>query len=325
MFGFRYVKMPPTTFVLQYQNGQVVREGLGLSFFYWAPRTTIVAVPVGTTELPFIFPAVTADFQEVTVQGQLTYRVSDPKKLAALLDFSLRPRGGYASEDPQNLPQRIANVAQMTTRAEVQGRPLRASIIEADAIAQRVRTAMAGSASLSALGIEVLDFAVLSVKPTPETAKALEAEAREQLLRQSDDAIYNRRNNAVEQERKIRENELQTEVAVQAKQREIDQTRMEAQIALEDRRKQLVGLEAENSRTRAETQAFALEATLKPLSALDPRALQMLASRNSDPRLLLTMAFQEIAANAAKIGNLNITPDLLENLLRQEQAPAASE
>jgi len=53
MFGFRYIKVPPTTFLLQFINGKVRREGVGLSFFYFAPGATLVAVPVGSTDAPF--------------------------------------------------------------------------------------------------------------------------------------------------------------------------------------------------------------------------------------------------------------------------------
>ena len=67
MFGIRYFKASPTTFVLQYVNGRIKRQGLGLSFFYFAPRTTLVAVPVGSTDVPFIFHETTLDFQTVTV------------------------------------------------------------------------------------------------------------------------------------------------------------------------------------------------------------------------------------------------------------------
>lgn len=35
-----------------------------------------------------------------------------------------------------------------------------------------------------------------------------------------------------------------------------------------------------------------------------------------DPRNNIALAFRELAENAGKIGNLNITPDLLENLLK---------
>jgi hypothetical protein len=165
--------------------------------------------------------------------------------------------------------------------------------------------------------VELLGFSILAIKPVPETAKALEAEARERLLREADDAIYARRNNAVEQERTIRENELNTEVAVQAKQRQVEETRLAGQIALEEQRRQLVATEAQNSKTRSDAQAYAVEATLKPLTALDPKALQVLAARSVDPRLLVAMAFQEIAANATKVGNLNISPELLDSLLQR--------
>src|SRR5204862_3251243 len=137
-------------------------------------------------------------------------------------------------------------------RAEIQGRSLKAALSEAEAIAVRVQTVLAASPALAALGVELLGFSILAIKPVPETAKALEAEARERLLRQADDAIYARRNNAVVQERVIRENELNTEVAVQTKQREIEETRLAGQIALEEQRREFVTTEAENSRIRAD-------------------------------------------------------------------------
>ncbi|HMC64389.1 MAG TPA: SPFH domain-containing protein [Gemmataceae bacterium] len=317
MLGVRYIKVPPTTYVMQFTNGRPRRQGTGLSFFYFAPRSTLAAVPVASTDVPFIFNEITADFQAVTVQGHLTYRVTDPQKLAQLLDYSVLPGRGYATDDPDKLPLRITHAAQTATRAEVQARPLRAVLVEADAIAQRVLAAMTASPALQALGVEVLGFSILAIKPVPETAKALEAEARERLLREADDAIYARRNNAVEQERKIRENELNTEVAVEAKQREIEETRLAGQIALEEQRRQLVATEADNRKTRADAEAYAVEATLKPLTGLDPKSLQVLAARSVDPRLLVAMAFQEIAANATKVGNLNISPELLETLLHR--------
>jgi hypothetical protein len=57
-------------------------------------------------------------------------------------------------------------------------------------------------------GIEILSLAILSLRPTPEMSKALEAEAREALNRKADDAVYARRNGAIEQERSIKENEF---------------------------------------------------------------------------------------------------------------------
>jgi hypothetical protein len=316
MFGIRYYKGAPTTFVMQHVGSKIKHKGVGLSFFYFGPFTQLAAVPVGSTDVPFIFNEVTADFQAVTVQGHLTFQVTAPEKLATLLDYRIDAAGKYITEDPDKLPLRIAHAAQTATRGEIQSRPLRATLVSSDGIAQKVRDALANSPALEALGVKLLGFAILAIKPTPETAKALEAEARERLLREADDAIYTRRNSAVEQERKIRENELATEVAVQAKQREIEETRLAGQIALEEQRRQLVATEAENSRTRADAQAYGVEATLKPLTQLDPKALQVLAARNVDPRLMIAMAFQEIATNATKVGNLNISPDLLQTLMQ---------
>ena len=199
-----------------------------------------MAVPVGSTDVPFIFNETTADFQAVTVQGHLTFRVADPQQLAALLDYSVGPTAAVRSDDPDKLPLRITLRGPERDAGEIQGRPLRAALVEADAIARRVQAALAASPTLAALGVELLGFSILAIKPVPETSKALEAEARERLLREADDAIYSRRNNAVEQERTIRENELNTEVAVQTKQREIEETRLAGQIALEEQRRQLV-------------------------------------------------------------------------------------
>src|SRR5262245_410118 len=100
MFGIRFMKASPTTYVLHYKGGRIRREGLGLSFFYYAPTSTIVAVPVGSADVPFVFNEVTADFQAATIQGQLSYRVTDARRLAELLDFSIDAHGRYRSEDP---------------------------------------------------------------------------------------------------------------------------------------------------------------------------------------------------------------------------------
>src|SRR5436309_5485746 len=105
MFG--YLKASPTTHVLHYQNGRLRREGPGLTFLYFRPSSTIVAVPLESTGVPFVFNEITSDFQAVTLQGQLTYRVADPHRLAALLDYSLQSNGRYGSDDPDKLDERL--------------------------------------------------------------------------------------------------------------------------------------------------------------------------------------------------------------------------
>ncbi len=318
MFGISYIKVDPSTFVLHYSNGRVVRKGVGLSFFYFAPRASIVAVPVGSVDVPFIFNEMTADFQAITLQGQLTYRIVDPQRMAGLLNFALAAdRKSYVSDDPEKLPQRIVNLMQVATRAQIQHMPLQTALGSSDAIVENALASAHGSEALAALGVELLAFSILGIRPTPEMAKALEAEAREELQKKADEAIYARRNAAVEQERKIKENELNTEIAVEEKKRQIRETQMNADIAIEQQRQSLVSVRAENARAEADAQAYALEVTFKPLATLDAKTLLALAARSTDPRLMLAMGFKELAENAAKIGQLNISPDWLDSLLQK--------
>ena len=93
MFGIRFIKVQPTTHLLQFKDGQIARSGPGLAFFYYGPKTSLVAVPLASADAPFIFTEVTADFQEVSIQGQVTYRIADPVKIAQLINFTLDPAG----------------------------------------------------------------------------------------------------------------------------------------------------------------------------------------------------------------------------------------
>jgi regulator of protease activity HflC (stomatin/prohibitin superfamily) len=287
--------------------------------------------------VPYIFNEISADFQPLTVQGQLTYRINQPEQIASLLDYSITPNGKYVSDDPQKLPVRLVNLLQVSTRAEIQRMTLKEAVRASQEIASAVMVGLKANTDLNALGVEVLAVTIEAIRPTPETSRALEAEAREALLRRADQAIYERRNSAVEQERLIKENELSTEIAVEEKKRQIRETKVNAdlaveakeqqvreskltgQIKLEEDRTKLVAARTKNAQTEADAQSYALEASLRPLRDLDPEMLQMLSVQSVEPRLMVSMALKEIAKNAGKINNLNISPDLLNALMAQEQ------
>jgi hypothetical protein len=311
---FAYMKTAPTTYVLHFQNGRVRREGPGLAFWYFLPASTIVAVPLASRDVPFAFSEVTGDFQPVTLQGQLTYRVADPKRLAALLDFSVRPGGQHLSDDPEKVAERLVQTAQIFARAIVQRLTLREALVSSDTIVDEVVAALRGAEPVKMLGVEILSLTVLAIKPTPEIARALEADARETLQRKADEAIYARRNAAVEQERRIKESELETEIAVQEKQRQMREAQIAADIAVEERRTALVETRSGNERRDADTRAYALEKTLEPVRNVEWKTLLALSAGGADPKLMIALAFRELAENAAKIGELNVTPDLLKSL-----------
>jgi regulator of protease activity HflC (stomatin/prohibitin superfamily) len=317
MLGFRYLKAPATTYVLQYKAGSVKQEGPGLSFWYFAPTSVISQVPIGSVDVPFAFTEVSSDFQDVTVQGNLTYRVNKPASLAGLLDYSVDARGRYVSDDPSKLSERLVQTSQRGARAFMQGHKLRQVLIASDALVTAIAEALTSSATVTQLGVEVLEVAISSLKAEPEMSKALQAEAREQLLKEADEAIYARRNTAVELERTIRENELQTEIAVAEKEREVHETEMTAQIALEQQRTALVETKVANETQEADARGAALQAVLSPLRDLDWHTLLAMQG-DGGSKALVAAAFEQLARNAEKIGQLNISPDLLDTLLKRE-------
>jgi len=336
MFGFRYVKTNPSTYLIHYRNGNIVREGAGLSFFCYAPTASLVTVPLESVDVPFAFTEVTRDFQAVTVQGQVTYRVDEPKTLAALMNFTLKPDGKYVSEDPTKLPQRVINAVQVQLRSLLQHQTLQELLQGSDGMVQAVVAGLRKPDSLPSLGLILVNLSILAVKPNPETARALEAEVREQILKRADDAVYVRRNAAIEQERAVKENELNTEIAVETKKRQIRETQMEAEravlekrqqiqdqemagrIALEEKNKNLTALRTENARQEADAKAYAMSALMKSVANTDPKILQALSLGQSDPGALIALAFQGLAENANKIGELNISPDLLRELTKRK-------
>src|ERR1700721_3468668 len=125
MFNIGFFKGQPTDYIIRYRYGKVCREGPGLAFFYTRFHTQVVAVPTGGIDAHFVFNELTNNFQEVTLQGQLTYRIDDPKEAAALLNFTIDPLSRrYVSTDPEKLAGRISNIVQIEPPAETQTRSL---------------------------------------------------------------------------------------------------------------------------------------------------------------------------------------------------------
>jgi len=282
---FKYYKGEPNTFTICFKDGHVRKNGAGINFWYSPLTTTIAAVPIASQESHFVFTETTADFQEIAIQGALTYRLDAPLDVASRLDYTVDPaRKRYKSEDPAKLVQRVINVVQAHTRTLVSQLPLEKALTRVGVVAKEVLTRVATSEDLSSLGVVIEGLHFTSIKATPEMQKALEADFREGLNKRADQAIYDRRKSAVEEERKIRESEMNTEVE------------------LENRKKALVDTQARNELKLAEAQAKAEELKLSPYGDLPPQAL-------------IGLALRDWASNAGSIDNLTITPDLLSKVV----------
>jgi regulator of protease activity HflC (stomatin/prohibitin superfamily) len=296
MFGIGYFKGQPTDYILRYSTGAVRREGMGLAFYYWRFNTQVVAVPTTSRDADFLFNEITSNFQEVTLQGQLTYRIHEPKKAAALLNLRIDPdRYTYVTDDLNALAQKISNVVRIETRSEVERRTLAEVLRDSRAIAKEVEQRVREAAVLNPLGVELLSVFFLSARPTPEVAKALEAEYRESLMRRADEAIYARRGAAVDEERKIKEKQLDSDKA------------------LEQQRQTLIDLQGANALKEAENCGLAMEKEAQYRAR--STELELAVLRAFEPRALLAIALRELGKNAGKVGNLSITTELLASLL----------
>ena len=334
MLGIKYIKFDAMTYVMHYRKGRLINEGKGLAFYLSNRKSSIVAVPLGSNDIPFIFSESTSDFQSVSVQGQITYKIENPKELAEVLDFTVDTDGDRNTDDEKKLEQRLVNEAQTATTSFIQGMKLKNAITNARLIQEKILEGIIQSETIKLLGIKIMSVNVIAVKPTPEMSKALETSTREKLQQEADEAIFIRRNFAVEQEQKIKETELNTEIAIQEKQKQITEKRMEkeqmeeenrkklrlmkieADIDVEEKRKLLIDSKIENDKKIADSKKYTISAKLAPYKDLDWKVITALSSNNS-PQSDIAIAFRELAENSQNIQNLNITPDLLQSLTQK--------
>ena len=317
MFGLRFVKFEPNEYIHVIKKGRVVKKGRGLSFWFYKPSTSIITVPLETKNVPFMFEELSSDYQTLTIQGDLIYKITDTEKII------------------DQLSRIIINLVNTMTKTEVSKLPLREAIQSIDRIAGALKEAVQHNEYLQNLGITITNINILSILPNKETARALEAETRENILREADDAVYKRRNAAVEQERKIKENELNTQIAVEEKQRQIMEAHMEGKRAVQEKKRvilqedmafkikqeqenaKLIEISVKNKKTEADIKAYSLNAVLEPMSKINPEIIKALSSIGMAPEKLIANAFTGLAENAGKIGELNISSELLQQLMKK--------
>ncbi len=281
----KYFKGTPNLYIIRYRAGEIEASGAGINFWYWPWNTSIAVVPLASQEAPFIFNETTANYQEITIQGSLTYRLEQPLVIAGRLDYTIDPATGrYRSDDPDKLIQRVVNAVQSQTRSLTNDMEFEQALTRVKHLATSVYSEIGAAPVLQALGIHLENLHFHAVKATSEMQKALETDHREALHKRADQAIYARRAAAVAEERKIRESEINTEVEI------------------ENRRSKLVDTQARNNLALAEAEAKADELKLSPYGALPPQAL-------------IGLALREWAGNAGTIANLSITPDLLSKVV----------
>ncbi|WP_405730317.1 SPFH domain-containing protein [Streptomyces sp. NBC_00028] len=239
--GWRHLRGAPTAHIRHHRGGKLLHDGPGLSFWFRALTAALSEVPVDDRELAMTFHARTSDFQDVTVQATVTYRISDPSLAAGRLDFSVDPdTGAWRGTPLEQLGTLLTETAQQHALDVLARTSLSAALVDGvTAVRERVAAGLAAEPRLPATGIEVVAVRVVALRPEPEVERALRTPAREQIQQEADRATYERRAVAVERERTIAENELAS------------------QIELARREEQLVEQRGTNARREAEEHAAA--------------------------------------------------------------------
>ena len=344
-----FIKFDPNTYVIRYRKGKVISRGRGLSFHYWERNTSVCAVPMASIDTDFIFNQVTKDFQTVAIQGQLSYRFADGEKAAETLDFTVNLKTKNYPDDPlPKVSKRIVNQAEVLVKSRINAVDLAEALAESRSLASGVFEDLREDPQLAEMGVTVTGFTVLRIAANNDTSRALEAGTREQILRAADDALYERRNSSIEQERRIRENELATDQMVVERKRDLEASRtmgeldrkrmllngekeleasktkgeldrkrmlLDGEIELENKRKELAALRLENAQKEADAEAYRIRAVMEAYSTLNADVLIALATADMEPGKLIARAFEKLGASAEKIGTLNISPDLLTTLM----------
>jgi len=315
----RHLRGTTTTHVQHVRNGRTVHAGVGAAFWFRPLSAVLSEVPVDDRELPLLFHARTADFQDVTVQATVTFRVVDPVVAAGRIDFSIDPELGLWRSTPlDQVAGLLTETAQQYALDLIAGADLNATLAGGIApVRQAITAGLEGDGRLAETGIAVIGVRVVAIRPEPEVEKALRTPTREQVQQEADKATFERRALAVERERAIGENELQTQIELARREEELvaqrgTNARREAE---EVAAAGTIATEAEARRAERLAEAAAGATRMTGLAEGDAEAARLAVYRELPEAVLLGLAVKELAANLPNIESLVLTPDLLAPVL----------
>src|SRR5258708_843937 len=279
-----------------------------------------------------MFHGRSSDFQDVSAQGVLTYRVTAPGALAHQVDFPIAlARGTFLKQPLEKIALLLSELAQQHAWEFIAHTPLRDILRDGQGvIRQRIEDGMNKDESLAKLGLTILSVRISALRPTPDLEKALEAPMRERIQQDSDEAAFQRRALAVQKERAIQENEMQNKIELARREEQlIAQEGQNAQhkatevaealwieTEAEVKRAHLVA-EAAAHKTRVEGEAQAKSIELVEGARAQAEVERMKAYEGVPPAVLLALAAQGVAGKLRRIEHLNITPELLTPMLAQ--------
>lgn len=238
-----YFKAEPSRFAAHYRQGRLKRSGPGITGFLFKATDALISVPLNNIECAFSLGCSTSDHQNVTVQGIANFRVSDPVIAATSIDFTVTREGVYASGDPDEIPDRLGALVAALVRRLTIGADLMALLANPQDIENSVRDGLAVHAALTAMGIAPQGVSITAITPAPAIAQALEARRREALQQEADAAIHARQVAAEQQDRALKQQQIETRRRVQEGEREVMEATMQTRKVEAARKRELQELD----------------------------------------------------------------------------------
>jgi regulator of protease activity HflC (stomatin/prohibitin superfamily) len=308
-FGFvRHLRSEANVHIIRFHKGSATRNGRGIAFWFLPHSASVAELPMDDRDMVLFFKGRSKDFQAVTVQGNLTWRVADPNVLGSRVNFSIDLRTGIYTEKPVEQIETLLTGMSQQLATHYFAQAALQDLLNAGIEPLRVRLeeGLNAMARLTAMGIEIVAIRLSAIAPTAELERALQAPTFEGLQQKADQAVFERRALAVEKERAIAENELHNKTE------------------LARRESELIAQEAANTRNRAQGTREAMQVAADGEAARIRTVEQAHAEmeekriaiyRDLSGHVLLGLAAREFAGKLTKIDHLNVTPDLLATVM----------
>ena len=323
----RHLRANPTAHVRHLRKGRLVHDGAGQAFWYRSLSAALSEVPVDDREQPLLFHARTTDFQDVTVQATITYRVVDPATAAARIDFGIDPDLGTWRATPlEQLGGLLTELAQQHALDLLAQMTLPQALASGmGAVRERIATGLAADPRIAGTGLGIVDVRVIAVRAEPDIERGLQTPMRERVQQDADKATFERRALAVERERAIGENELQNQIELARREEQLVEQKgqNERRRATEQAAAGRIHADAKASAQRLLAHAEADATRVVGLAEAEAEAARLAAYRELEAATILGLALKELAGNLPSIGTLNLTPDVLTPLLARLGAGGA--
>ncbi|MGH9126979.1 MAG: SPFH domain-containing protein [Acidimicrobiales bacterium] len=311
------------------RKGRVVHDGVGQAFWFRPLNAALSEIPADDREQPLLFHGRTADFQDVTVQATITYRIVHAETAATRIDFGIDPaRGVWRATPLEQVGGLLTELAQQHALDLLARMTLPQALAEGmTAVRERIATGLVGDPRIADTGLGIVDVRVVAVRAEADLERALQTPMRERVQQDADKATYERRALAVERERAIAENELQNQIELARREEQLVEQKgqNDRKRATEQAAAGRIHAEAEAAEQRllADAQADATRAV--DIAKADAEAARVAAYRDLEAATLLALAAKDVAGNLPQIGTLNLTPDLLTPLLARLTAGPAQQ